>query len=201
MGQSDISFEEACRAYGWNTEDGLEIFKKEFNRRVNNSYGNFIMTTLIDESLEDQKNRGAEINKNRALIPVLPLLCHYANCYPTEIDPKTNKRIIIARLNKHTKKVSKGFVPRSLGDQGKLAMEEWNKILIERFKNRTFLSDDYQEIIKTLLKRYDTVKRKLKIYITWKKDFVSLTKFNSGLKLAYTFEELEKYKKTNKKAK
>jgi len=90
MGQSDISFEEACRAYGWNTEDGLEIFKKEFNRRVNNSYGNFIMTTLIDEALEDQKNRGAEINKNRALIPVLPLLCHYANCYPTEIDPKTN---------------------------------------------------------------------------------------------------------------
>jgi hypothetical protein len=50
-----------------------------------------------------------------------------------------------------------------------------------------------------LLKRYDTVKRKVKVYNTWKKDFVSLTKFNSGLKLGYTFEELEKHKKPTKK--
>ena len=107
MGQSDISFVDVCKAYGFNTEDGLDILKKEFNRRVNNSYGNFIMTTLIDEAIEDQKKRGVEINKNRALIPILPLLCHYANCYPTEIDSKTKKRIIIKRLNKHTKRISK----------------------------------------------------------------------------------------------
>jgi hypothetical protein len=199
MGQSDISFAEVCTAYGFSTEDGLDILKKEFNRRVNNSYGNFIMTTLIDEAFEDQKKRSVEINKNRALIPILPLLCHYANCYPTEIDSKTKKRIIIKRLHKLTKKISKGYVPISLGDRGKSAMEEWNKIIIERFKNKTFLSDNYQEIIKTLLKRYDTVKRKVKVYNTWKKDFVSLTKFNSGLKLGYTFEELEKHKKPTKK--
>lgn len=50
-----LSFVEVCKQYGFGTEDGLKILETEFNRRVDNSYGNFIMTILIDEALEDQK--------------------------------------------------------------------------------------------------------------------------------------------------
>jgi hypothetical protein len=43
MGQVEdvlkLSFVEVCKQYGFGTEDGLKILETEFNRRVDNSYG------------------------------------------------------------------------------------------------------------------------------------------------------------------
>jgi hypothetical protein len=183
MSQPDISFADVCKAYGFDPEEGLEIFKKEFNRRVDGKYGNFIMTLLIDEAFEDQKRRGVIPNKNHALIPILPRLCKYAECYP-----KNNKKI-----NLLTKKPSKGYIPISkVGDKVLSAQLEFNKILEEKFKSGTFRSNHYQDIIKTLLKKYDRVKAKEKYFDTWKKDFLTVVKtFKVNFGTAYTFEELE----------
>lgn len=190
MGQSDISFSDTCKAYGFDTEEGLEIFQKEFNRRVNSKYGNFIMTLFIDKAFADQKRRGVTPNKNHALIPILPRLCKYAECYPK----KNNK------INPLTKKPSKGYIPTSkVGEKGPSAQSEFNKILEEKFKNGTFRSGDYQSIIKTLLKKYDRVKKKEKYFDTWKKDFLTVVKtFKVDFGIAYTFEELEKFAKKNR---
>jgi len=192
MGQNEdvlkLSFVEVCRQYGFGTEDGLKILETEFNRRVDNSYGNFIMTILIDEALEDQKKRKLEKNKNKALIPLLPRLCHFTGIYPEDDKGKR-----IPKLNPGTKKISKSYVPTGkIGDRGKAAQEEWNKILKERFENNTFRAYDYQKLIKTLLKRYDTVKKKQKIFNVWKEDFLTVvSNFETGFGRAYTFEELE----------
>jgi len=72
MGQHEdvlkLSFVEVCRQYGFGAEDGLKILETEFNRRVDNSYGNFIMAVCIEEAFEDQRRRKVKFNKNRALI-------------------------------------------------------------------------------------------------------------------------------------
>jgi hypothetical protein len=187
MGQSDISFADVCKEYGFDPEEGLEIFKKEFNRRVDGKYGNFIMTLFIDEAFVDQKRRGVIPNKNHALIPILPRICKYAECYP-----KNNNKI-----NPLTKKPSKGYIPMSkVGEKGLSAQLEFNKILEEKFKSGTFRSNHYQDIIKTLLKKYDRVKAKEKYFDTWKKDFLTVVKtFKVDFGTAYTFEELEKLAK------
>lgn len=191
MGQVEdvlkLSFVEVCKQYGFATEDGFQILKDEFNRRVDNNYDNFIMAVCIEEAFEDQRRRKVKFNKNRALIPILPRLCHFSGVYPTK------NRKLIPRLNPVTKKSSKGYVPvGKVGDRGKAAQEEWNKILKEKFEDNTFRTYDYQALIKNLLKRYDTVKKKQKIYNFWKHDFLKVvTTFDVGLAKAYTFEELE----------
>jgi hypothetical protein len=148
------------------------------------------MTIYIDQAFNDQKRRGVKLNKNRALIPILPRLCKLANYYPSKNT----------KLNPLTKKPSKGYIPRSmLGDQGKIAQLEWNKILEDKFKNGTFRSADYQYVIKTLLKRYDTVKREEKIFNVWKQDFLRVIKhFRVNFGNAYTFEELKKISQKEK---
>jgi hypothetical protein len=191
MGQVEdvlkLSFVEVCKQYGFGTEDGFQILKDEFNRRVDNSYDNFIMAVCIEEAFEDQRRRKVKFNKNRALIPILPRLSHFSGVYPT------NNKKRIPRLNPVTKKISKGYVPAGkVGDRGKAAQEEWNRILKEKFEDNTFRTYDYQALIKNLLKRYDTVKKKEKIYNFWKHDFLKVvTTFDVGLAKAYTFEELE----------
>jgi len=191
MGQSDISFADACKQFGFNPVEAIEILKKEFERRVDGKFGNFIMTLFIDEAFAGQKRRGVELNKNHALIPILPRLCKYTECYP-----KKNNRI-----NPLTKKTSKGYIPTSkTGEKGVSAQLEFNKILEEKFKNGTFRSGDYQPIIKTLLKKYDRVKKKEKYFDTWKKDFLTVVKtFKVDFGTAYTFEELEKLSKKKRK--
>jgi hypothetical protein len=182
-----FTFSDVCKQFGFSAEDGLSILKSEFNRRVDNTYDNYIMTVCIDHAFEDQKRRKVELNKNRALIPILARLCHFSKCYPT------NKGKPIPRLNPATKKMSKGYVPvGKIEDRGNAAQEEWNKILKEKFNNNTFRAYDYQPIIKTLLKRYDTVKKKEKIYNFWKNDFLKVvSSFKISLSKTYTFEELE----------
>ncbi len=195
MGQYEdvlkLSFVEVCRQYSFGAEDGLKILETEFNRRVDNSYGNFIMAVCIEEAFEDQRRRKVKFNKNRALIPILPRLCHFSGVYPTK------NRLRIHRLNPVTKKISKGYIPvGKVGDRGKAAQEEWNRILKDKFEDNTFRTYDYQALIKNLLKRYDTVKKKEKIYNFWKRDFLKVvTTFDVGLTKAYTFEELENFAK------
>jgi hypothetical protein len=195
MGQHEdvlkLSFVEVCRQYGFGAEDGLKILETEFNRRVDNSYGNFIMAVCIEEAFEDQRRRKVKFNKNRALIPILPRLCHFSGVYPTK------NQLRIPRLNLVTKKISKGYIPvGKVADRGKAAQEEWNRILKEKFEDNTFRTYDYQALIKNLLKRYDTVKKKEKIYNFWKRDFLKVvTTFDVGLTKAHTFEELENFAK------
>ena len=83
-----------------------------------------------------------------------------------------------------------------VGEKGLSAQLEFNKILEEKFKSGTFRSNHYQDIIKTLLKKYDRVKAKEKYFDTWKKDFLTVVKtFKVDFGTAYTFEELEKLAK------
>ena len=187
MGQSDISFAEVCKQFAFPESEALEILQKEFERRVDGKYGNFIMTLFIDEAFADQKRRGVAFNKNHALIPILPRLCKYAECYPNNNDQK----------NPLTKKPVKEYIPRSrTGEKGVPAQLEFNKILETKFKDGTFRSKHYQKIIKTLLKRYDRIKKKDKYFNTWKKDFLTVVKtFKVDFGTAYTFEELEKLAK------
>ena len=60
MGQIEdvlkLSFVEVCKQYGFATEDGFQILKDEFNRRVDNNYDNFIMAVCIEEAFEDQRS-------------------------------------------------------------------------------------------------------------------------------------------------
>jgi hypothetical protein len=193
MGQSDISFAEVCKQFGFPESEALEILQKEFERRVDGKYGNFIMTLFIDEAFADQKRRGVAFNKNTALIPILPRLCKYAEYYP-----KNNEKI-----NPLTKKPIQEYIPRSrTGEKGISAQLEFNKILEAKFKDRTFRTKHYQKTIKTLLKRYDRVKAKEKYFDAWKKDFLTVVKtFKVDFGTAYTFEQLEKLKKLPKKTK
>jgi len=193
MGQSDISFADVCKQFGFPENEALEILQKEFERRVDGKYGNFIMTLFIDEAFRDQKRRGVAFNKNTALIPILPRLCKYAEYYPKNND----------KINPLTKKPVQEYIPRSrTGEKGIPAQLEFNKILETKFKDGTFRTNHYQKTIKTLLKRYDRVKAKEKYFDFWKKDFLKVVKtFKVDFGTAYTFEQLEKLKKPNKKAK